>query len=81
MVMTSGSQFFACNSERTHEAGGVGLVGANLAVNLNKTLLEDGGDLLAGEGVLEAVAQEDGERKRLAELVRAGRGARGLLNH
>lgn len=62
----------------THEASGVGLVGADLAVNLNKALLKDSSDLLASKSVLEAVAEEDGQRQRLAELVGTRRGAGGL---
>lgn len=53
----------------THEASGVGLVGADLAVHLDEALLKDSSDLLAGKGILEAVAQEDREGKRLAKLV------------
>lgn len=41
------------------EAGGVGGVGADLAVDLDETLGGDGVNLAAGEGVLQAVAEED----------------------
>lgn len=41
------------------ETGGVSGVGANLAVDLDETLGGDGVDLTAGEGVLQAVAEED----------------------
>lgn len=59
----------------THEASGVGLVGADLAVDLDEALLEDSSNLLAGKSVLETVTEEDGQGKRLAELVGTGRGA------
>ena len=58
---------------RTHEAGGVGLVSARLAVNLDESLHKDVLDLLGVEGVLEAVAQQDDQRHALAKLVRARR--------
>lgn len=43
----------------THEPSRVGLVGADLVVNLDKALLDDEGNLTAGKGVLQTVAQED----------------------
>ena len=58
-----------------HEAGGEGLVGADLLVDLDQALLDNQGDLTGGEGVLEAVAEEDGEGQALAELVGSGRRA------
>lgn len=61
-----------------HEAEGEGVVGADLAVDLDQALLDDGRDLAAGEGELQAVAQEDRHREALAELVGSGRGAGGL---
>lgn len=61
-----------------HEAGGVSRVGADLAVNLDKALHQDGLGLAAIEGVLEAVADEDDERQALALLVRTGRGLGGV---
>ena len=62
-----GKRYFAV---LTHEAGGVALVDTSLAVNLDEALHEDGGHLLVGERVLQAVAQEHRERHALAELVR-----------
>lgn len=47
----------------THKAGGKVDVGADLAVNLNRTLHHDLGDLIAREGVLESVSQHDDQRK------------------
>ena len=46
-------------------------VRANLAVDLDKPLHEDGQDLLTGERVLETVPQKDDEGQALAQLVRA----------
>ena len=43
----------------THEASGVGLVGADLVVNRNEALLDDQGDLATSQSVLQAVAEED----------------------
>ena len=61
-----------------HQSSGESGVGANLAINLDKALHEDGLDLTSIEGVLEAVSEEDDERKRVAELVRTGRSLRGI---
>ena len=41
------------------ETAGVGVVGADLAVDLDKTLSDNEGDLTAGQSVLELVAEED----------------------
>jgi len=57
-----------------HEAGGVGDIGADLAVNLDEALHEDGPRLAVVQGILKAVADEDNEGKALSLLVRAGRG-------
>lgn len=56
----------------THEASGEGLIGPDLAVHLDQTLLDDRGDLTAGQSVLQSVAEEDGEGERLPELVGTG---------
>ena len=61
--------------DNIHEASGEGRVGADLVVDLDNALLDDGSDLAAGKGILKAVAEEDGEREGLAQLVRTGRGA------
>lgn len=42
-----------------HEAGRVGLIGADLAIDLDEALHDDGLGLAAVEGVLESVADED----------------------
>merc|ERR1719214_425151 len=62
------------------------LLRAHLAVNLDQALHQDGHRLLVREGVLEAVAQDDGEGQALARLVgpRAhlrGEDARELVQH
>lgn len=59
--------------QRTHEAGRVGLVGSDLSVDLDESLLNDRGDLSSGKGVLQSVSEEDGEGERLSQLVRTGR--------
>ena len=61
---------------RTHEAGGVGLVSARLAVNLDESLHKDVLDLLGVERILQAVAQQDDQRHALAQLVGTGGRAR-----
>ena len=63
---------------RTHETSGVGRVGPDLAIDLDQALHDDGQNLLSGQGILETVAEEDGEREGLAQLVRTGRGAGGV---
>ena len=84
MVMTSksnGCKSRPCSelgSTRTHESSRVGGVGADLAVDLNEALHHNREDLLAGERVLQPVAEENGERERLPELVGTGRGAGSL---
>lgn len=61
-----------------HEASGVGLVGADLAVDLDQALLQDGLGLAVVQGILEAVADEDDEGHAVAQLVRTGRGLGGV---
>lgn len=61
-----------------HEAGRVGGVGADLAVNLDQTLHEDGLGLAVVQGILQTVADEDDEGHALALLVRTGRRLRGV---
>ena len=52
-----------------HEAGGVCGVGADLAVDLDETLHEDGLNLASIEGILQSISQEYDQRQRVAELV------------
>lgn len=53
-------------------------VGADLAVNLDQTLLANGSNLLLVECVLQSVSDQDDQRDGLTELVRSSRGARCL---
>jgi hypothetical protein len=57
-----------------HEASGEGAVSADLAVNLDETLHQDGLDLTTVQGVLETVADEDDQGKAVAQLVGTGGG-------
>ena len=66
------------NGDDIHEASGVGGVGADLAIDLDKALGDNGGDLPASKRVLQAIAEEDGEGEGLAQLMRTGRGTRSL---
>lgn len=63
------------DGDDVHEASGVGLVSADLAVDLDEALLEDGLGLAVVERILEAVADEDDQGHAVAELVRTSRGA------
>ena len=62
------------DGDDVHEAGGEGHVGADLGVDLDQALHEDGLGLAVVEGILEAVADEDDQGHAVAELVRTGRG-------
>lgn len=62
------------DGDDVHEAGGVGLVGADLAIDLDQALHEDGAGLTVVESILEAVSEEDDQRHAVTELVRTGRG-------
>lgn len=66
------------DGDDVHEAGGVGHVGADLAVDLDQALHEDGAGLAVVERILESVADEDDQGHAVAELVRTGRGAGGV---
>ena len=55
-----------------HQARGEGGVGADLAVNLDEALHEDGIDLAGVERVLQTVTEENDQRQRVAELVGTG---------
>jgi hypothetical protein len=55
-----------------HQARGEGGVGADLAVDFDQALHEDGVNLACVEGILQTVAEEDDQRQRVAELVRTG---------
>lgn len=62
------------DADDVHEAGGVGRVSADLAVDLDETLHHDRLGLAAIESVLETVADEDDQGQTVAELVGTGRG-------
>lgn len=62
------------DGDDVHETGGVGGVGADLAVNLDETLHQDALGLAVVQGILETVAEEDDEGQALALLVRTGGG-------
>jgi hypothetical protein len=60
------------DGDNVHQSRREGGVGADLAVNLDEALHEDGIDLAGVESVLQTVAEEDDQRQRVAELVRTG---------
>lgn len=60
------------DGDDVHEAGRVGGVGADLAVDLDEPLLQDRLGLAQVERVLQPVADEHDEGQALAELVRTG---------
>ena len=66
------------NTALTHEARGVGRVGPDLGVDLDQALHDNRQNLLAGQSILEAVAEEDGEGEGFTELVGTGGRAGGL---
>ena len=66
------------NGDNIHQSSGEGAVSADLAVDLDQTLHEDGVDLTGVERILETVAEEDDEGEGVAELVRTGRGLGGV---
>lgn len=57
-----------------HEAGGEGHVGADLVVDLDQALHDNGLGLAVVESVLQAVADEDDQGETVASLVGTGRG-------
>lgn len=60
--------------DNIHEAGGEGHVGADLVVDLDQALHDNGLGLAVVEGVLQAVTDEDDQGKTVASLVGTGRG-------
>lgn len=60
------------DGDNIHESSRVVHVGADLAVNLNVAFLHDHLDLVVGEGIFEAVSEENNEWEALAKLVWAG---------
>lgn len=66
------------DGDDVHVTGGVGAVGADLAVDLDVALHQDGLGLAVVEGILETVADEDDQGHAVAVLVRTGRRLRGV---
>lgn len=66
------------DSDDVHEARRVGRVGADLAVDLDEALHQDGLGLAVVQGVLEAIAHEDNQGQTVASLVGTGRGFRSV---
>lgn len=66
------------NGDNVHEAGRVGRVSADLAVDLDQALHENRLGLAVVQGILETVADEDDQGQAVAELVRTGRGLGGI---
>lgn len=64
--------------DNVHEAGGEGHVGADLVVDLDQALHDDGLGLAVVEGVLQAVTDEDDQGETVASLVGTGRGLRSV---
>ena len=62
------------DGDNIHEAGGVGNVGSDLAVDLDEALHEDGLGLAVVQCILEAVSHKDDEGEGIAGLVWTGRG-------
>lgn len=69
MSMARDRQLSQDINKLTHESSGEVGVGADLAVNLDQALHHDLCDLGVGQGVLQAVAQEDHQGQRLTQLV------------
>jgi hypothetical protein len=66
------------DGDDVHEAGGVGGIGADLAVDLDQSLHQDGLGLTVVESILETVADEHDQGHAVAELVRTGRRLRSV---
>lgn len=75
---TGNSGRFVLQTPLTHEACGVGDVGADLAVNLDESLHADFLDLISSQSVLQPVPQEDDEGEALPQFVGASGGPRSL---
>lgn len=65
----------AVDGDNIHETSGEGLVRADLSIHRHEALHEDLGYLATGQGILEAVTEEDHKRDALTEFVRTGRRA------
>jgi len=61
-----------------HVASRIGKVCSNLAIDLDQALHQDGSRLAVIQGVLEAVSEEDNQRKAVSSFVRARGCLRGI---
>jgi len=52
-----------------HEASRIGMIGSNLAVDLDQALHEDGSGLAAIKGILEAITNEDNQRQAVTAFL------------
>ena len=66
------------DGDDVHEAGWVGGIGADLAIDLDQPLHDDRLGLARVERILETVSDEDDQWHAVTELVRAGGGTRGV---
>jgi hypothetical protein len=66
------------DGDNVHEAGWVGGIGADLAINLDQPLHNDRLGLARVERILETVPNEDDQWHAVPELVRTGRRPRGV---
>lgn len=67
-------EVLACllDADHVHEAGRICLVGADLVIDLDVPLHEDGGGFSAIERILQPIPDEDDERQTVTELVGTG---------
>lgn len=66
------------NADNVHEACWVCGIGADLAVNLDQALHDNGLGLASVKSILETISDEDDEGHAVTELVRTGRWAGGI---
>ena len=62
----------------THETSRIRVIGADLVVYLDQTLLNNRSDFAAGQRILQPIAEKNAEGKRLPEPVRSRRRTRSL---
>lgn len=72
-----GSALTSLDLDDVHETGGEVELGTDLAIDLNSLLHDNHQGLLAGQGILQAVAEDDADGQALAGLVGASRGLGG----
>jgi hypothetical protein len=76
--ISSKGKFCNTSSEHTHETSRVGLVSADLAINLDVALHEDGLHFTVGKSILQSVPEDEDQGKALPGLVRTRRWLGGL---